>query len=202
LLALALLTALSGCRSGAASDGGATAPAGSDTERDGRLAVLADQAPPGAKPLTVSSPDWKSGQPIPDRFSDYGGKQIPRFAWSAPPEGTKSLAMIVEDPDAPGAAEPFVHWMVLGLPASARQIGPGALPHGAFVGVNSNGAAGYFGPRPPAGDPPHHYYVEVFALDSGFPHVTNVVRNTLLAVLRKHLVAEGTFIATYQKPNG
>jgi Raf kinase inhibitor-like YbhB/YbcL family protein len=148
--------------------------------------------------LTVDSPDIKEGQPIPDRFSDYAGGATPILHWSAPPARAKSVAVLMEDPDAP-SPEPYVHWLVYDLPATASQISA-TLPPGARQGTNSAGQAAYMGPRPPQGDPPHHYHFQVFALDAVPTLAAGADRNAFVGAATGHVLAKGEMIATYQKP--
>jgi len=93
-------------------------------------------------------------------------------AWTAGPQGTESYAILLEDPDAKTAPLPVVHWIAWNIPASLTGLHEGMVtldriedPQGMRQGVNSMGTTGYKGPRPPAGDPAHHYHLEVFALD-------------------------------------
>jgi hypothetical protein len=117
--------------------------------------------------LTLTSPDVRSGAPIPKRFAydrnGCGGEnRTPRLRWSAPPRGTKYFDLTAIDHDAakPGG---WVHWIVTGIPVSARAIGP-LVPRGAKVGKNDFGTVGWGGPCPPPG-PAHHYTFVLLALD-------------------------------------
>jgi Raf kinase inhibitor-like YbhB/YbcL family protein len=131
------------------------------------LVVLAGARPSWA--LTLTSPDVRDGGTLATVFTldSYGctGKNwSPRLVWSGGPAGTKSFALTMVDSDAPKAGG-FVHWIVLGIPPSVRQLsGPPAPP--ATVGRNDFGALSYSGPCPPAGDPPHHYHITLLALDA------------------------------------
>jgi Raf kinase inhibitor-like YbhB/YbcL family protein len=189
LASVALLAA--GCRPQATTGGtgkGAGAGAGK--------AIAMSLLDAGAA-LSVTSPDIRGGESIPDRFSDYEGGAIPTLRWSAAPAGTKSFAVVVEDPDAP-SGEPFVHWLVYALPATATQVGA-ALPLIARQGTNSADGAAYMGPRPPAGDPPHHYHFEVFALDTVPALPAGADRAAFVNAARSHVLAKGELVATFQK---
>jgi len=191
LLALisAMLLSVSGCSPREEANTGSAASGGK--------AIASSRLTANAT-LTVDSPDINEGQPIPDRFSDYAGGATPTLHWSAPPAGTKSVAVLVEDPDAP-SPEPYVHWLLYGLPATATQVGA-TLPPGAYLGTNSAGQAAYMGPRPPQGDPPHHYHFQVFTLDIASPLAAGADRNAFAGAAIGHVLAKGELVATYQKP--
>jgi Raf kinase inhibitor-like YbhB/YbcL family protein len=119
--------------------------------------------------LTLTSPDMHDGGTLATVFSLHaygctGENRSPRLAWSGVPTGTKGFALTMLDSDAPKAGG-FVHWIVLGIPPSMRQLtGTPAPP--ATVGRNDFGSLGYGGPCPPPGDPPHHYQITLTALDA------------------------------------
>jgi Raf kinase inhibitor-like YbhB/YbcL family protein len=123
-------------------------------------------------PLKVESSAFAAGDEIPDANSDYADGMSPPLKWSRVPDGTRSFAVVVEDPDVRQNA-PFVHWVLYNLPGDIREL-PASIPPdsrleqfgGAVQGRASNGSVGYFGPRPPTDDDPHHYHFEVFSLDS------------------------------------
>src|SRR6478735_4847703 len=110
--------------------------------------------------LSLTSDAFQDGQPIPDQFSCDGANQSPALKWDEPPAGTKSFALVIDDPDAPSGI--FRHWGVFAIPASARSIG-GARHIGTEVN-NDFGKPGYGGPCPPKGHGPHHYHFKLFAL--------------------------------------
>ena len=139
--------------------------------------------------LDISSTDFKDGDPIPDK--DAGDNGVPPdFSWSSAPGETNSFVVIVEDPDAPGD-KPFVHWLVTAIPPTAKSLASGGV-----LGKNSDGKNAYFGPKPPAGKP-HHYHIEVFALDEALPQ-TPYDRDGLLKDISGHVIAKGELIGTYQ----
>jgi Raf kinase inhibitor-like YbhB/YbcL family protein len=119
--------------------------------------------------LTLTSPDVRDGATLAttftlDTYGCTGENRAPRLAWSGVPAGTQSFALTMVDSDAPKAGG-FVHWLVLGIPASSRGLTrPPAPP--ARVGRNDFGAHAYGGPCPPAGDAPHHYHITLLALDA------------------------------------
>ena len=129
-----------------------------------------------ANALTLTSPDIKPGAKIADEQVFNGmsctGKNVsPELSWSGAPKGTKSFALNVYDPDAPTGSG-FWHWTVFNLPPDTTSLPKGAgdaktpaLPKGAITVRNDAGFAGYLGPCPPKGDKPHHYHLQVFAVD-------------------------------------
>src|SRR5712675_42953 len=118
--------------------------------------------------LKVTSSAFESGQGIPVRFTSEGADSSPPLQWTGVPADAKSLALIVDDPDAPVGT--WVHWVLYDLPASARKLAEGVakqeqLPSGARQGRNDFGKIGYGGPCPPPGKP-HRYFFKLFALDA------------------------------------
>jgi len=130
----------------------------------------------GAQGFTLSSPDVKNGQALPQAqaFNGMGctGQNLsPALSWSGAPANAKSFAVTVYDPDAPTGSG-WWHWVVYNIPATTTSLPAGAgdptknlLPAGAVQGNTDFGAPGYGGACPPPGDKPHHYYITVFALD-------------------------------------
>ncbi len=159
--------------------------------------AIADPALKGKAALEVSSPVLKSGGPIAEVYTSYGASTSPPLDWRGAPAGTRSLAIILEDPDAPMAA-PFVHWVMWNLPAASHGVAEGKAPSGAAEGKMSIGRMGYFGPRPPAG-PAHHYHFEVFALDRSLDLAAGADAKALEAAMAGHVLASGELVATYQK---
>lgn len=149
----------------------------------------------GSEEFRLTSTAFDEGQPIPRPFSCHGENVPPPLTWEGVPPGTAELALLLDDPDAPGA-EPFVHWIVLGLPASTTGLEPGTLPAAAREGPNNAGGAGYFGPCPPAG-PAHRYVFTLFALSesSSVPEGTppEGFRPVLEAVAMAQAQLTGTF---------
>ncbi|WP_172328751.1 YbhB/YbcL family Raf kinase inhibitor-like protein [Mangrovicoccus sp. HB161399] len=137
--------------------------------------ALAAAAPAAA--FDLSSSDFEPGgelamEQVADVFGCTGGNVSPALSWSDPPEGTKSFALMVHDPDAPTGGAGFWHWIVLDIPASATGLASGAgaadgtgLPEGARMIPNDYGAAAWGGPCPPEGDSPHRYNFTLYALE-------------------------------------
>jgi Raf kinase inhibitor-like YbhB/YbcL family protein len=114
--------------------------------------------------LSIASPAFADGETIPERYSRMGGNESPPLRWNGTPEGARSFALIVDDPDAPGGV--FRHWAIYDIPADRRELRPGEvgttdLPQAR----NDFGDRGYGGPQPPAGHGPHRYRFKLLALD-------------------------------------
>lgn len=151
--------------------------------------------------LTVSSPAFKHGATIPVQFTAEGDDVPPPLAWSPPPPGTRSIAILVEDPDAPNPDAPtraFVHWIVTGIPAAISSIDgyDGYLPTGAVEGTNDRGERAWTGPNPPIGR--HRYSFRVFALDVELVG-QGMTKRELLAAINGHVLAQGELIGTYER---
>jgi Raf kinase inhibitor-like YbhB/YbcL family protein len=141
---------------------------------------------------------------LPRRFSEYYDGKSPRIGWSRV-AGAESYVIIMEDPDAKPIT-PFVHWLAWNIPARWTHLPEGLQeqerltdPLGMLQGLNSRGSNGYFGPRPPVGDPPHHYHFQVFALDTKLDLAPTAERDQLLTAMNGHILASGEFVGTYQQ---
>jgi len=135
--------------------------------------------------------------------SEYGEGISPEIWWERV-EGAKTYALILEDPDA-RSVTPFVHWVAYNIPADVTSL-PEGLPDqaqlaksGVMEGKTSKGSLGYFGPRPPVGDPPHHYHFQVFALDRELDVPPGAERDELLQAMRGHVLAAGELVGTYEQ---
>ena len=174
----------------------AAAPAAASAATADQLAI-SSPALKGKTTLKVSSSALRAGAPIPDAFTSYGKNVSPPLRWSHGPYGTRSFALLLEDPDAP-MASPFVHWVVWNIPGGGASFEGGKSPPGAVQGKMGVGKSGYFGPRPPPG-PAHHYHFEVFALDQSPALNGDADAKTLEAAMAGHVLASGELVATYQK---
>ena len=159
--------------------------------------AIANPALKGKTALKVSSPAFAAGAAIPEDFSAYGKNGSPPLRWGKGPYGTRSFALVLEDPDAP-MASPFVHWITWNIPAGATAFDAGQTPPGAVQGKMGAGRLGYFGPRPPAG-PAHHYHFQVFALDQTPGLTSDADLKALETAMAGHVLASGELVATYQK---
>lgn len=146
--------------------------------------------------LSLTSTAFQDAQAIPVEFTCDGGNRPPPLSWGEPPSGTRSLALVVDDPDAPRGT--FRHWGVFDIPASARSIGGG---HRIGTEVSNDfGKSGYGGPCPPKGHGVHHYHFKLFALDTdrlGLPPSAKVadVENAAL----EHAIGRGELVGTYER---
>jgi hypothetical protein len=156
----------------------------------------------GDSSLTLDSPTFAAGAPIPKRHGCEGLDVPPALRWSGVPKDAKSLALIVDDPDAPDPAAPktrWVHWVVYDLPAGTSGFAEGAawLPSGARVGRNDWQRARWNGPCPPVGR--HHYVFTLYALDATLGDLHEPTRAQLDTAMKGHVLAETQLVGTYQK---
>ncbi len=138
---------------------------------------------------------------IPARFTCDGAGVSPQLAWSAPPAGTVSFALIVTDPDAPGRT--FIHWVLYDLPAATRELREelppqGQLSDGSRQGRNDFGNLGYGGPCPP-GHSPHHYVFTLYALDAKLNLPVGATRAQVDAAMLGHILAQGELVGLFQR---
>jgi len=154
--------------------------------------------------LAISSPAFASSESIPARYTCDGEDVSPPLGWRGAPEGTRSFALIVEDPDAPDPAAPrrtWVHWVVLDLPADTTDLAENAsregLPRGAREGRTDWNERGWRGPCPPIGR--HRYFFKLFALDTALPDVREPTKSELERALAGHVLATAELVGTYQK---
>ncbi len=158
--------------------------------------------------LSITSPAFTQGHPIPKKYSGEGEDISPPLSWSGVPENAKELALICDDPDAP-SPQPWVHWVIYKIPADAKGL-PEAIPRrpqlqepaGAVQGKNSwpsGDTLGYRGPMPPPGHGVHHYYFRLYAVDRQLDQPPGLSKNALLESIRGHVLAEGVLMGTYQR---
>jgi Raf kinase inhibitor-like YbhB/YbcL family protein len=150
--------------------------------------------------ITVSSTAFKEGEAIPKKFSCDGDNVSPQLEWSGIPAGTKSIALIVDDPDAPRGT--WVHWVLFNLPADTKGLSENVprhstLKNGARQGMNDSRELGYDGPCPPGGT--HRYYFKVYALDTMLALETGSTKAQLLKAMEKHILGEGQLMGTYKR---
>lgn len=147
--------------------------------------------------ITVTSSAFAQGAAIPARYTCGGADVSPPLRWSGAPAGAKSVALTIIDPDAPG--RPFTHWVLFNLPPAASSLPEGGpLPSGSVEGRNDFGAIGYRGPCPPQGRP-HHYHVEVYALDTKLPLAGGATEPAFAGAIRGHVVASGELVGTFKR---
>jgi len=149
----------------------------------------------------LTSPAFNPGAPIPTDFSCAAGDHSPALAWTGAPVGTKSYALIVEDPDAPMGT--FIHWVVFNLPSGASGMAANSpktpqLADGARQGNNGTGAVGYKGPCPPPGKT-HHYHFELFALDTALDMPPVADAASLRAAMQNHVKGSAELVGTFER---
>jgi len=144
--------------------------------------------------ILLSSPDFGDGQTIPRRFTCDGEDRSPGLIWEGIPGDTVELALLMEDPDAPGG--PFVHWVLWGLDPATTSLAQGGVPAGAHQGRNDFGRAGYGGPCPPRGRA-HRYVFSLFALAQRLALEPGATAKELKRETRGNVLAEGTLIGRY-----
>jgi Raf kinase inhibitor-like YbhB/YbcL family protein len=158
--------------------------------------------------IEVTSTAFNQAEPIPARYTGEGADVSPPLAWSGVPEGTKELALICDDPDAP-TAEPWVHWVIYKIPADAGGLPEGIAknprlkqPAGVLQGKNSwpsGQAIGYRGPMPPHGSGKHRYFFKLYALDVKLVVDPGMGKKPLLEDMAPHILEEGELMGTYQR---
>lgn len=153
-----------------------------------------------AESLALTSPAFAAQQPMPKKYSCDGQSLSPPLQWSAPPAGTKSLALIVDDPDTPGGT--FVHWVLYNLSPTTLALPENVptdatLPDGSKQGRNGSGKTGYTGPCPPGGT--HHYHFKLYALDTDLGLAPGADKSQVENAMDKHVLAYGELVGTYSK---
>lgn len=153
--------------------------------------------------LKLESPAFAPGAAIPVRYTCDGEDVSPPLCWSGVPSGARSLALVVDDPDAPDPAKPqrtWVHWVVYNLPPTTAGLAEGvasALPAGTLQGLNDWERPGYGGPCPPIGR--HRYFHKLYALDVVLPDLGRADKAAVLAAMRGHVLAEAELVGTRQR---
>lgn len=155
--------------------------------------------------MHLSSSAFSENTGIPTQFTCQGADRSPALTWTGAPAHTKSLALIVDDPDAPDPAAPratWVHWVLYNLPPETTTLPEGAtattLPKGAREGLNDWKVAGYRGPCPPIGR--HRYFFKLYALETVLPDLgKGATKATLEKAMRGHVLGQAELIGTYQK---
>jgi hypothetical protein len=151
--------------------------------------------------LELTTTSFTPGDFIPRRFTCEAENVSPALAWTDPPPGTQSFALIEDDPDAPSGT--FVHWLVYDLPAAYRGLpealsGSAQMPGGGRQGTNDFARTGYRGPCPPPGRP-HRYFIRLYALDIKLNLRPAARRRELDAVMEDHILAQAELMARYQR---
>lgn len=151
--------------------------------------------------MKLTSPAFSDGGPIPTKHTGEGEDVSPALAWSNPPEGTQSFAVVCHDPDAPlvsaGGTYGFVHWVLYNLPASTTSLEEGTSA--GTVGENNFGKTGYGGPMPPEGHGTHRYYFWVLAIDEPTNLPEGFSLWQLLAQVEPHVLGMNRLVGTYER---
>jgi len=165
--------------------------------------ALSMEGADAALALTLTSPAYKPGAAMPSQYTCEGADVSPPLAWDGVPAGTKSLALILDDPDAPDPKAPkrvWVHWVLYNIPPEAKGLAENAdragLPAGTVRGVADSGKAAYHGPCPPIGR--HRYFHKLYALDTTVD-LAHATKADLEAAIKGHVLAQAELIGTYQK---
>lgn len=154
-----------------------------------------------AGPLTMTNPAFSNNVPIPKKFTCDAENLSPAIEWSNVPEAALSLALIADDPDAPGGT--WVHWVLYNIPPTLKKL-PEGIAKGAEIsgiglqGLTSFGDAGYGGPCPPQGSP-HRYYFRLYALDLAPNLAAGMNSGKLQSAIKGHILAEAVLMGTYQR---
>lgn len=170
-----------------------------------RLVIAQDGIYTNGVRLDISSPAFASGARLPIRFTADGEGVSPPLTWGPAPEGTASIALIVEDPDAP-ATSPLVHAIVWNLPTHENRLAEGAIiadgkggPDGSDVGRNSYLAEGWLPPDPPTGHGSHDYVFQLFALSETADIGASPGRSGFVSAIQGKVLAAGILVGTYSR---
>ncbi len=150
--------------------------------------------------MEIKSSAFGSGEMIPAKYTCDGADFSPQLEWSGSPAGTRSFALICDDPDAPMGT--WVHWVIYDIPPTATMLAEGItrekdLPGGGTQGINDFRKIGYGGPCPPGGT--HRYFFKLYALDSELGLKPGVTKDQLLKAMRGHILGEAQLMGTYRR---
>ena len=150
--------------------------------------------------MVLTSAAFQDGGRIPSKYTCDGDGISPPLAWNGVPRGTKSIALILDDPDAPKGV--FTHWVIFNIPATDNSLHEnvqtsGNLPNGATQGSNSGGRIGYTSPCPPSGT--HHYVFHLYALDVQLNLQAGATEQDLLTAITGHVLAEAKLTGLYSR---
>lgn len=153
--------------------------------------------------MTLFSPAFSAGELIPAKYTCDGEDVSPALEWADPPEGTRSFALIVDDPDAPSGL--FLHWLIWNIPGSekgmADRVGDAdGSASGGLQGRNGFGKLGYGGPCPPGGT--HRYFFRLYALDTILDAPAGATRERVERAMQGHVLAEAELMGRYRRAAG
>ena len=152
-------------------------------------------------PLDLTSAAFRAGARIPVDHACTGKNESPPLSWKGVPDGTKSIAVICEDPDAPSGN--FVHWILYNIPPGTQELAPGipkkpVLTDGSAHGLNDFGRLEYGGPCPPPGKP-HRYFFRVYALDIVLALRAPITRKSIGAAMGGHILGQGEIMGIFNR---
>jgi Raf kinase inhibitor-like YbhB/YbcL family protein len=150
--------------------------------------------------MEIKSSAFKTGESIPSKYTCDNIDVSPHLAWSKVPSGTKTFALIADDPDAPSGT--YVHWVMFNIPGNLRELSENIpkkekLDNGAVQGKNDFGKIGYGGPCPPSGT--HRYYFKLYALDAELSAEPGITKKELLKIMDVHVLEEGELMGRYKR---
>ncbi len=165
-----------------------------------RLGMPVEETATRRDTMELNSSAFSQGRAIPTKYTCDGKDVSPPLTWTETPPGTKSLALIADDPDAPMGT--WVHWVIYNLPPAMRQLPEelptdGRLPDGTIQGKTDFGRPGYGGPCPPSGT--HRYFFHLFALDTTLALPPASTSKQLKAAMQGHILAEAQLMGTYRR---
>jgi len=154
--------------------------------------------------MKLSSPAFPQGGRIPKQYTGDGNDISPPLAWEGAPPNTKEFALVCDDPDAP-TPQPWVHWVVYGIPADTCRVTEGASQSGNMPGVEGKNSwksgqiVGYRGPAPPAGHGVHHYHFRLYALATTLSLPPRMDKEGLINAAKGQILAEAEIVTTYER---
>ncbi len=149
--------------------------------------------------ISISAEAFRDGDTIPDEYTCEGDDVSPALSWKGIPAEAKSIALIMDDPDAPGRT--FVHWVLFNMPANTQKLPkglPGSLGDGSLQGMTDFGRTGYGGPCPPPGKP-HRYYFKIYALDTKLNLPAGASKKQVEDTMKGHILAKGELMGKYAR---
>lgn len=151
--------------------------------------------------LKIFSSSFKNGEMVPSKYTCEGEDISPQIGWGELPVEVKSLALVCDDPDAPGGD--FVHWVIFNIPNETDSLPEGLAPRdtldfGAIQGMTDFGSVGYGGPCPPRGSV-HHYHFKLYGLDKMLEADKNITKDELLKKMEAHIVAKGEIVGLFKR---
>ncbi|MBD3362980.1 YbhB/YbcL family Raf kinase inhibitor-like protein [Candidatus Dojkabacteria bacterium] len=150
--------------------------------------------------MQIKSPEFNHNENIPSKYTCEGENISPPLTFSEVPENAQTLALIVDDPDAPDPDAPkmtWVHWVVFNIDPKTTEVGENTIPNGGTQGTNNFDELDYGGPCPPIGE--HRYFFKLYALDTKLGLDTNATKDDLIEAMDGHVLDEAELIGLYEK---